>query len=352
MAVAAIWLPGAVERFLYGDATILSAGTSPGTVAVSPDGKTIYVANSIGGITPASAATGKASRPIRIKGSIPYGCGTSALAITPDNRTLFTTVVGDDGGRTLPMARVDLATDRETGQVKVPGGVSDFIMSRDGTTVYVISGHNELFVVNAGTDRLERRIPVPPNLLGSGDAMVLSPDSQTMYIASSREGNDSDSTGAVTAINLRTAKAGPAISVGWEPVALAITPNGRTLYAAIDGMHGADGPESPERVVAIDTATNRITASIPWRVPPCYLAMAPRGNTLWVASTIGSRRGTADNTVTPIAVISNQPGRAFRTSGWLNEEAGSPTGLAISPDGRTLYVAVVSGLEIFRITES
>jgi hypothetical protein len=32
-------------------------------------------------------------------------------------------------------------------------------------------------------------------------------------------------------------------------------PDGRPLYAAIDGLHGEDGPESPERVVVIDTAT-------------------------------------------------------------------------------------------------
>lgn len=352
VAVASMWLVGAVERFLYGDVPVRPAGTSPVAVVVSPEGRTIYVANLTGSITPVSAATGKLGRPIQIRGGISQSCGTSALAITPDNRTLFTAVVSNDGSETLPIARVDLATGRETGQVKVPGGVSNFIMSGDGTTLYVISGHNELFAVKTANDRLERTIQVPPKLLGSEQALVLSPDGRTMYIASSREGNDLDSTGAITAISLRTARVGPAVSVGWEPVALAITPDGRTLYAAIDGMHGEDGPESPERVVAIDTATNRIGASIPWRVPPCYLAMAPTGKTLWVASGMGNRSGTADNTVTPIAVAGNQPGTAFRTSGWLNAEADSPTGLAISPDGRSLDVAVVSGLEIFRIAGS
>ena len=80
--------------------------------------------------------------------------------------------------------------------------------------------------------------------------------------------------------------------------------------------------------------------------------MAPGGKTLWVGSTIGYRTSTADNTITPIAVTGNQPGGSFRTSGWLNVDADGLAGLAISPDGRTLDVAVASGLEIFRITGS
>jgi hypothetical protein len=37
----------------------------------------------------------------------------------------------------------------------------------------------------------------------------------------------------------------------------------------------------------------------------------------------------------------------FRTSGWLNADADNPSGMAISPDGRTVYVTVLSGLESF-----
>lgn len=155
--------------------------------------------------------------------------------------------------------------------------------------------------------------------------------------------------GAVTAVNLRTGRAGAAINVGWEPVSLAITSDGRTLYAAVDGLHGEDGPESPERVVVIDTATSRVRQSITWQVPPMFLAMAPADGTVWVASTIGDRASTADNTVTPISVADGRRGGSLRTSGWLNDVDDSPRGLAISPDGRTLYVAVGSGLETFRV---
>jgi hypothetical protein len=57
----------------------------------------------------------------------------------------------------------------------------------------------------------------------------------------------------------------------------------------------------------------------------------------------------ADNTVTPVNVATDQPGPSLHTSGWLNYQDG-PSAAAISPDSQTLYVAVRSGLETFRVS--
>jgi DNA-binding beta-propeller fold protein YncE len=51
-----------------------------------------------------------------------------------------------------------------------------------------------------------------------------------------------------------------------------------------------------------------------------------------------------------VAVADDQPGPSFRTSGWLNDEADGPYGVAMSPDGRALYVTVSTGVETFPIT--
>ena len=56
-----------VRRFLYGDTPVLKAGVSPAAVVVSPDGRTVYLANSNDSITPVSVATGKARPPIRVR---------------------------------------------------------------------------------------------------------------------------------------------------------------------------------------------------------------------------------------------------------------------------------------------
>lgn len=344
-AVLAVVLPVDAHRFLYGDATVLPVGVSPAELVVSPDGRTVYLANSNDSITPVSAATGKAGRTIAIRGGSP-GCDMcSELAITPDGRTLFATVTTYESDNSLPLARVDLRTGKETGQVRVPGGVSGFVMSADGRTLYVVSGHGALFAVDAATGRQERRIPVPEAL--SGFTMVLSPDGRTLYAATTG-GDDPSSGGTVTSVNLRTGAVGHPVSVGWQPVSLAITPDGRTLYVAVSGED--DGQVAPNRIKVIDTTTDRVRASIPWKVPPEQLVMAPDGATVWVMSASGDRNSTADDTLTPFSVASDQPGLSIRTGGWLNETQDAPMGMVLSPDGRRLYVAVYTGLEMFGVS--
>jgi hypothetical protein len=111
-------------------------------------------------------------------------------------------------------------------------------------------------------------------------------------------------------------------------------------------MQGELRQVGPNSVTAIDTATSRVRSPLTWKAQPMYLTMAPNGKTVWVVSITGARESTADNTVTPIDIATDQPGPSFHTSGWLNYQ-GWPSAAAISPESRTLYVAVRSGLETF-----
>jgi YVTN family beta-propeller protein len=59
----------------------IKVGLSPGGIAITPDGKTAYVANRISGtITPIATATGTPGTPINV-GRVP-----GAMAITPMTR--------------------------------------------------------------------------------------------------------------------------------------------------------------------------------------------------------------------------------------------------------------------------
>jgi DNA-binding beta-propeller fold protein YncE len=313
------------------------------TPVVSPDGRTLYVPSGTNSITPVATATGKAAPRIRISGP----GSVAAIAVTPDSRTLFAAMVDVSTSTEpgLPLARVDLRTGRETGQVDVPGGARDFVLSRDGKTLYVVSAfrfivdrnnnvtsevHSALYAVNAVTGRMERQLPVPPGLLDDEVTMILSPDGGTLYLANVPNSGQY----TVTSVSLRTGEPGSIVGLDDQPTALAITPDGRTLY-----------------VTAIDTATSRVRASLTWKAQPMYLTMAPNGKTVWVVSITGAEETTADNTVTPVNVATDQPGPSLHTSGWLNYQD-SPSAAAISPDSQTLYVAVRSGLETFRVSLS
>jgi DNA-binding beta-propeller fold protein YncE len=340
-----------VKAFLYGDTPVIRAGVSPSAVVVSPDGRTVYLANSDDSITPVSAGTGRAGRRIAIRyGSPGRQAGTDTLAITPDGRTLFTTVTDDVTQASLALARVDLRTGRETARVQVPGGVDQFVLTRDGRTLYVLSGDSVLYPVDVATGRVGKALAAPDYVLESAVTMLLSPDGGTLWIATNEDGPDASDvlSGAVTPVSTRTGTAGASVKVGWTPAALAITPDGRTLYAAIDGLSGI-GQLAPNAVDVIDTATGRLRATLRWQVAPVYLLMAPDGKTVWAVSVVHDRISMAENTITAIDVASGRPGPSFHPSGWLNSYADRPAGVAMSPDGYSLYLTVPSGLERLRL---
>ena len=70
------------------------AGGGPYAIAITPDGKTAYVANS-GTVTPITTATDTAGTPITA-GSDPY-----AIAITPDGKTAY--VANNGSGTVTPI---------------------------------------------------------------------------------------------------------------------------------------------------------------------------------------------------------------------------------------------------------
>jgi DNA-binding beta-propeller fold protein YncE len=354
-----------VQHFLYGSVPLAYMSpdfgrtgwglTGVGSVwdrpVVSPDGRTLYVPSGRNSITPVATATRKAAPRIRISG--PGNIAT--IAVTPDSRTLFAAMLIESSTVPgLPLARMDLRTGRETGQINVPGGARDFVLSRDGKTLYVVSEfrfndtgdvHAALYAVSAATGRIERRVPVPRVLLDGEVGMVLSPDGGILYLATAADSGQN----TVTSVSLRTGQPGSTVRLAQPETALAITPDGRTLYVATSGMTDeVQQTEEDNRVTAIDTAASRVRASLPWRAVPTYLTMAPDGKTLWVVSTTGEEETTADNTVTPVNVATDQPGPSFHTSGWLNLQD-PPSAAAISPDSRTLYVAARNGLATFRV---
>ena len=83
--------------------------------------------------------------------------------------------------------------------------------------------------------------------------------------------------GTVTPINTVTNTAGPQIRVGNLPVAIGITPNGKTAYVLNQGS---------DTVTPINTATNTAGAPIPVGFDPVAIAITPNGKTAYVVDLV------------------------------------------------------------------
>ncbi len=117
----------------------------------------------------------------------------------------------------------------------------------------------------------------------------------------------------------------PMIGVRDGADALAVTPDGRTLFVANGGDDTGAMQIVGHTVTPVATATGRPGRPIPVGSFPDALAVTPDGRTLFASSETG-------NNVTPVSLPADMAGRPIRAGP-------NPQALAVTPDGRTLYVA-------------
>jgi DNA-binding beta-propeller fold protein YncE len=108
-----------------------STGTHPDLLAFAPDGRTVYVINNSGtSVTPISTRTGRAGKPIALRGIR----GAAGAVITPDGKTLY--VASFYANRVTP---VSLATKTVGKPMSVPGAPLNIVITPDGRNVYTFS---------------------------------------------------------------------------------------------------------------------------------------------------------------------------------------------------------------------
>lgn len=134
----------------------------------------------------------------------------------------------------------------------------------------------------------------------------------------------------VTPIDLRTDTALAPIHAGSGPSAIAIAPDGKTAYVADAGSGGTLG----DTVTPIDLATNKPGSPITVGPGPQGIVVSPDGKTAYVADAgaiIAGQSGAVGNTVTPIDLATKKALHPITVGN-------APLGVAISPDGSTVFV--------------
>jgi YVTN family beta-propeller protein len=154
-------------------------------------------------------------------------------------------------------------------------------------------------------------------------AIAITPDGRTAYVVNGGSTN-------VTPIRTATGTALAPIRtgvVGSSPEYIAVTPDGKTAYVANIGCPCPDGSDVPPSVTAISTATNTVVKKFASRNANFNgIVIDPNGRTAYLLPSMVPIRIATNAVLPPIHL----PG---------GTSVADPSAMAFSPDGRTGYVA-------------
>jgi YVTN family beta-propeller protein len=155
------------------------------------------------------------------------------------------------------------------------------------------------------------------------DAIAVNPAGTMAYVANY-------SANTVTPIDLQSAKAGPPIPAGIGPAGIAVNPTGTMAYVTDDGSASTLG----HTVTPIDLRTDKAKPPITVGAGPQGVAITPDGRTAYVADAgaiVSGQSGGIGNTVTPIDLATGKAGHPITVGN-------GPVGVAVTPDGSTVFV--------------
>ena len=299
-----------------------TVGQNPIAIAITPDSKMAYVVNSGDGtVMPVVLASDTPQTAFTI------GVGIDAIAIDPDQAPVAQLSV-------TPAASSSATTfDASASTVKFGTIVKYVWKFGDGTTatttvpttshVYLSGGSYLASVTetdSAGTS-ITRKFTGQTMSQNGGYSAVATQD---VYVPTFTTPNweayiVNSSANSVTPVNVATDVAGTPITVGTDPVAVAITPN------ALDALIVN---ETSNNLSEIDTSNNTVIKTVALASSPDAIAISPDGTTAWIVE-------NGANQIVPINLNSMTVGTPISVGS-------QPDAIAISPGGSTIYVASFS----------
>ena len=274
--------------------TVAATGDGLWGIAVSPNGNSVYAVSedsgkveqynvgSGGGLTPKSA------------GAVTAGLFPSYVAVRPDSRSVYVSLDVEGTGVPSPLAQFDAAADgtltakspaavgsgeRPIGPAVSPDGRSLYVASEQGVVQYDIDSAGKLTLKNPGT-------------VGTTDGfdVAVSPDGRSVYVAAHRFGiSGFVEQYDVTSGGRLVAKSPQSVPTG-DPGAwgIAITPDGTSVYVANEGP--GTGPPGSVSQFTVGTG-GKLTAKSPATVSagesPNDIAVSADGKSVYVTDRSG-----------------------------------------------------------------
>jgi YVTN family beta-propeller protein/VCBS repeat-containing protein len=250
----------------------VTVGTNAKAIAVSPDGKRLYVTNLDGdSISVIDTATNQVTATISDTINRPLN-----IAISPSGKTAY--IVNYYGGN---VSVIDTGTNTVTKTIGVGNGPQAIAASPDGKTVYVANtDFGTLSVIDAVTNTVSATVDLGKN----ADGLAFSPDSSRLYFSTAVDGT-------VSVLDIATNTATASTYVGRFPYSLVVAPDGKHAYVV----------DFTQKVMEIDTSTNTNSRTIRGNaMEPLDIAISPDGTHLFVSnrlsiSVINTATGTIVN---------------------------------------------------------
>ena len=255
--------------------------------------------------------------------AIPTTTTTSTLPPLPPNLLAYVTLAGSGAslGSGSSLVEVTVAPGPESVGSPIATGVyPDAVAVAPDGRLALVANYSSNTVTPI---LLPSNKALPAINAGSGPADVaIAPDGKTAYVTDA--GSDT-----VTPINLKTLKPGTPFVVGAGPQGIAITPDGTRAYVAdagaiLSGQTGTIGHD----VTPIDLSTGKVLPPIPVGNAPIGVAVSPDGSTVFVTN-------ANSESVTPITVATDAAGFGIST-------AGGPVAVAVA-DGAAWVINTPAG---------
>lgn len=269
---------------------MISAGVNPSGVAISPDGQYVYVTNNDsenGSVSVISVATNAVISTVMIGGN-PVSVGVS-----PDGtyiyvlKSEFTHVGGEQWASVGMVSVISTATNSVLSTVPVGRYPSDLAVSSNGAHVYVTTGRGLVSVVDTSINAETANIEMGDVSLGD---LVVSPNGAYVYVLGFEE---------VFVISTKNNTVVATVSGFRAPSGLAVAPDGRYVYVT----------ESWNNTVsAINTVTHLVEFSVGAGVDPYGVVVSPDGQYLYVSNLdYTATDSPVVNYVGTISVVSTDP---------------------------------------------
>ena len=265
----------------------------------------------------------------------PHHDAPGGMAVSPDGRTLF--IALDDVDE---VAEADVASLTVTRRVQVPGGPFGLALDATGERLFVACPHQDRVAVLATHD-LKEQASIEVGIRPTDVAYCRTPAGERLIVPNS--GSDDISVLSVSPLSELRRTAG-----GREPYAVAVAGNGRRVYVANRvAVHDQMLSPPASEVTVLDPANGHVLNR--QKLHSAHLAegIAPVPTRGWMLNTLVRVRNLVPITqvkdgwvMSTGLAISQEDGAVTQIPlDEANAYFSDPSGVVASPDGRRAYVA-------------